>query len=233
MGLLEILFPDRCAACDALCERPGLCARCGLSLYPTEPCCPVCALPEDAPAPVTCRRCRRAPPPFARVIAPWRYGGELAVAVRRYKYGGERGGMQELAQPLAALLAPALPRDVDLVVPVPLHAARLRSRGFSQAGLLAASARRLARLPAPIAPGALVRRRATAEQAGLTRAARAQNVAGAFAVPPSAARRLLGRRVLLVDDVVTTGATVAACARVLRAAGAAAVVVAALARAEA
>src|SRR6187200_2156716 len=100
MGLLELFFPDLCAACGALCRPAGLCERCRESLYP--------------PAPVTCRRCRRAPPPFARVVAPWRYGGELATAVRRFKYGGERGGTQELAHPLAALLAPALPRDVDL-----------------------------------------------------------------------------------------------------------------------
>jgi len=85
----------------------------------------------------------------------------------------------------------------------------------------------------PLDVGALVRVRATAEQAGLGRVARRLNVSGAFAVPARAARRLVGRRVLLVDDVVTSTATAAACARALLRAGAADVAVLALARAEA
>ncbi len=221
---LSLLYPEHCAACEVLIDAPGFCARCAGSLYPTTPCCPVCALPEEGGAPVMCRRCRASPPPFARVIAPWRYGGELAVAIRRLKYGGARGaGRPDLARPLGALLAPHLPRDVDVVVPVPLHPRRLAERGFSQAAAVA----RAARPPAPVRD-LLRRQRATDEQAGLTRAARGRNVKGAFV----AARRLDGQRVLLVDDVVTTGATAAACTRALRAAGAASVVVAALARAE-
>jgi ComF family protein len=227
MPLLELLYPERCAACDELCEAPGLCARCAQSLYPTAPCCPVCALPEGGPHGVLCRRCRLSPPPYARLVAPWRYGGELAAAIRRFKYGGARGGGRpELARPLGRMLMSFLPGDVDLVVAVPLHPRRLRERGFNQAEALA----RAARPPAAVAGHVLKRRRATDEQAGLSRAARARNVAGAFAVRDE--RRVRGRRVLLVDDVVTTGATVSACARALRAAGAAVVVVAALARAE-
>jgi ComF family protein len=232
MGLLTLIYPEMCAACDALCLAPGLCPRCAESLYATAPCCPVCALPEDGAAGLVCRRCRRSPPPFARTLAPWRYGGELAVAIRRYKYGGARGGgLPELARPLAALLAGALVVDVDVVVPVPLHRERLVARGFSQAHLLARLALRAARVRAPLV-GALTRLRATDEQAGLTRAARAANVSGAFTVPAPAARAVAGRRVLLVDDVITTGATASACARALRHAGAAEVTIAAVARAE-
>jgi ComF family protein len=221
--MLALFFPERCPACDALVAAPGLCARCAVSLYPTAPCCPVCALPAQAA--VLCRRCRLAPPPYRALIAPWRYGGELAIALRRFKYGGARGaGRPELARALGSLLAPALlGTAADVIVPVPLHAGRLRERGFSQAHALAAALR----LPMPVAP-LLARVRATKVQAGLGRAARLGNVAGAFAAAPGAR----GRHVLLVDDVVTTGATVAACARALRHAGAASVTVAALARAE-
>jgi ComF family protein len=229
-NLLTLLFPDRCPACDALTATLGLCHRCALSLYPTAPACPICALPGHAE--VTCSRCRLHPPPWRSARVPYRYGGELAAAIKRFKWGGDKSsGRSELARPLGSLLAPAL-RDlaVDVVVPVPLHPTRIRERGFSQALALALSTRTLARLDAPVVPGLLARRRPTVVQSGLGRSAREHNVAGAFVVPEPG--RVKGRRVLLIDDVITTGATVGACARALRAAGAAEITACALARAE-
>lgn len=232
--ILELIYPERCAACDTwLHAGPGLCPSCAESLYPLGSACPVCADPQQVPIPITCSRCLAAPPPFGRVLAPWRYGGELAVALRRFKYGGPRGeGRRDLARPLAALLGPAYVTavaEVDVVVPVPLHPKRLRSRGFSQAQALCAAARRHTGLATPpLRTNVLTRTRHTDEQAGLPLASRARNVVGAF----RATRRLDDLNVLLVDDVVTTGATAAACARALRQAGAAAVNVLALARAE-
>jgi ComF family protein len=110
----------------------------------------------------------------------------------------------------AAARVPGPPPDA--LVPVPLHAARVRARGFAPAAILARSlARALGR---PLA-GALRRTRDTPSQTGLDRAGRRRNVASAFAV----ARPLRGETVWLVDDVVTTGATLGEAARVLRAAG--------------
>jgi len=117
----------------------------------------------------------------------------------------------------------------DVLVPVPLHRARRRARGFNQAHDLAST------LGPPVV-AALQRVRATAAQTALSASARRRNVRGAFALAPahlgrgrwSAAARqratidaIAGRVVVLVDDVITTGATLEACAAVLRAAGAA------------
>ncbi len=250
MGLLDLFLPERCAACDALSGgAPGLCTSCALSLYPLGAACPVCGEPGERAE--RCRRCAAAPPPFYRLDAPYRYGGELATALCRLKYGGAKSaGRFELARPLGALLAPALAvlltpalgvlltpglaaGKPDLLVPVPLHPARLRARGFSQAHALCAAARATLGAHAPPLAAVLERHRATSAQAGLNRAGRARNVNGAFAVAPRAVPRIAGRAVLLIDDVVTTGATAAACATALLAAGAARVSVLALARAEA
>lgn len=96
-------------------------------------------------------------------------------------------------------------------IPVPLHAARRRQRGFNQAADLARQ------LHLPVV-AALRRVRATATQTGLPAGQRHRNVRNAFAVTRHA-RLLSGSVVVLVDDVSTTGATLEACARVLKEAG--------------
>jgi ComF family protein len=228
-GLTELLLPASCAACGALSdEEAPLCAPCAATLEPIDRPCPRCGLPlppGGAPAvDVRCLGCAAAPPPWESARAPYVFGGELAVAIRRWKLGRHA----DLARPLARLFAPALDgldRSVDALVPVPLHPRRLRARGFNQASELARAARRRGVHP-PVLE-LLDRVRDTPSQALLSAADRKKNVRGAFA----ASRDLAGAHLVLVDDLLTTGATAAACALALEKAGAARVHVLTLARA--
>jgi len=137
----------------------------------------------------------------------------LAAAVQGLKYRRRR----KLADALGALLAERYPFAPDaLLVPVPLHRARLGARGFNQALLLARALGH--RRGLPVAPRLLVRTRATEAQARLPAAERRRNLDGAFTVRTQRLR--LTRPIVLVDDVLTTGATADACARALLAAGA-------------
>jgi ComF family protein len=102
--------------------------------------------------------------------------------------------------------------DADVAVPVPLHRARQRARGFNQARALAVH------LGLPVSD-ALIRTRPTESQADLPAERRHSNVRGAFAISRHA--DVEGRTVVLIDDVMTTGATLNACAAVLLDAGAA------------
>jgi ComF family protein len=188
--------------------------------------CPICR--NDWPGPAGC--CRRCGALFAKganrglalpgLAALGYYRGELALAVRAYKFRGAR----RLARPFSVALAAAIAGRgwrVDWVTHVPLHPARRRSRGFDQAGLLAGA---VARHLDVGSLQLLARTRDTRQQAWLGAAERRRNLSSAFratAVP--------GGNVLLIDDVFTTGATLGACRRALEEAGAATVLYAVLA----
>ncbi|WEG07866.1 phosphoribosyltransferase family protein [Microbacterium horticulturae] len=118
-------------------------------------------------------------------------------------------GRTSLARAFAPALAAALGEVPGVVVPVPTSRAAMRRRGYRVAELLARRAG-----VRPVRALRIVR--ATADQRGLSRTARADNVTGSL----QATRRLDGLEVIVVDDVVTTGATLVEAARALRTAGA-------------
>jgi ComF family protein len=109
--------------------------------------------------------------------------------------------------------------DADALVPVPLHWRRQWARRFNQSALLAEVIGKASNVP--VSYPALKRVKATPQQVGLSQSARAQNVQGAFRVPPDGKAEVAGRRLILIDDVLTSGATMDACARALLRAGAA------------
>jgi ComF family protein len=165
-----------------------------------------------------CLACRDLCEPVrqGRVTAAGTYGGALREAIHRFKYGAERALANELGELVAACVATDLAAGtpLDVVVPAVLHVDRARSRGYDQAWLLAAVVASRTALPLRVP---LRRIRHAVPQITLDRAARAENLRGAYVAEAGALR---GARVALVDDVATTGATLAAASGALRAAGA-------------
>jgi len=178
-----------------------------------------------APSEPFCGSCLTRAPPFARAVAPFRYAYPLDYLIRRFKYHGALAH----GRVLGTLLAQRLPQDGSawpaLIVPMPLHRARHRERGFNQAAELARPVG--AMLGIRVDPGLCMRQRATEDQTLLSASERRRNVRGAFALT----RTPDVEHVAIVDDVLTTLSTAAELARTLRRAGVATVEVWAIARA--
>ena len=238
-GLLDLVYPPVCLVCRQWIAAGALCERCCESVAPIlPPLCDRCGAPVPAER-IVCVECEQGPePPFDWSQAMGQYTGPLRTAIHHLKYHGKTA----LATPLGLMLAHSLdspltplcvPRSdpslplFDAVVPIPLHPARLRQRGFNQA-------ERLARVLAAernwtLDTQGLRRVRRTEVQALLTsREARAANVHAAFVA--RSPTHFWNQSVLLLDDVITTMATASAAAAAVRAAGAARICIVALAR---
>ena len=207
---LALLLPARCVGCGAL--GGYLCADCSCRMVRLQPpLCAGCAMPGWEGV---CPACRLQPLALDGVVVSLVYSGVAQKAVHALKYRNRRA----LAPRMAMVMAQALERSsptADALVPVPLHARRLRRRGYNQSALLASEVGRLRSIP--VWNAALRRVYEGRPQVTLSgRESRWANVAYAFEGTALAT----GKDLVLVDDVMTTGSTLRAAANALLKAGA-------------
>src|SRR5439155_22666788 len=177
----------------------------------------------------TCANCAHRTLHFEAAVAAYRGRGVVRHIIHEFKYGRQIHLRHLVARWLRAALDDERlhGNHFDVLVPVPLHPARQRERGFNQARLLSELLSAQISLPSKLH---LERIRYTTTQTALDRSERMENLHNAFRLRKNADVR--GLRVLLIDDVLTTGSTLSECARVLKRAGAFSVHAATAARAK-
>ncbi|MGB1271069.1 MAG: ComF family protein [Endozoicomonas sp.] len=208
-----------CLLCRGItsCLHP-ICPLCVNAFPFIDSACSHCGLPLTSSDTGLCRQCLNQPPDFDHCLSPLVYAFPVSRALQSIKYQSRL----ELVRPITRLLVDLLEDQYigrswpEAMVPVPLHPARLRKRGYNQALLLARSIRRQLNTCPPVLDDRLLKRtRATDPQQGLDATARRRNIRQAFTLnhsPP-------WQHIALVDDVVTTGATVSEIARLLKRSG--------------
>ncbi len=224
---------SQCAVCRSW-PADVVCAPCAARFAVPVPRCRTCALvlpvalPGQLGTPADrCIACLREAPPLDAAFTALHYAYPWSTLLADYKFGDQPQWALPLARLLfdapgvAELLAALSPSD--WLVPLPLSAQRLQTRGFNQAWQLTKALATLSATRARPAADLLLRIRDTAPQTRLARAERLNNVEGAFVVDPLRVGQLRGRHVVLVDDVMTSGASIFSAARAVRQAGAVAI----------
>jgi ComF family protein len=209
---IKRLFPHTCLLCGMSARAERLCDGCRDDLpHHTVPQCPQCAIPT--PAGQLCGACLKRPPAYERCVAAFSYSFPVDQLIPALKYHSRLAIAQVLGQHLAEAVA-TCPRP-DLLIPMPLHPARIQQRGFNHATEIGRVVARA--LNVPLDFESCKRVRDTPPQVALAYDQRRRNVRGAFVCEGD----VNGKRIALIDDVITTGTSLDELAKTLKKAGAA------------
>ena len=213
---MEWLLPSRCAACSAprtvRAENEfGLCHQCFTSLPILQNGCTTCSSPLETSNPLVCGRCQQNPPSYDHTIAPFLYKEPINHLITGLKFNAKLAHARILAELFVDTL-----NDKDmpkLIIPMPLHTKRLRTRGFNQSLEIARQISQKTGIP--LETKYCIRTRDTAPQSTLPTKEKKGNVKNAFAI----SKPVKAKHIAIVDDVMTSGHTVNELARTLKSSG--------------
>jgi competence protein ComFC len=213
-ALFDFLFPPICLGCDKEIETGLICYQCSNQISTSAlGVCARCGYPLKYDE--RCKHCR------TNVILPRTralgfYSEPFPPLIHALKYQGKKSLAEIFGKGLTGLLNsdPVL-KQADAIIPIPLHPARQRERGYNQTELLAIELSRQTGIPII---STLKRKKNTKSQTILDPDRRQENMRGAFVVKNTPL--VLNKKVILIDDVMTSGATISSAAQTLSKAGA-------------
>lgn len=218
-SILEILYPVRCPVCGEIVLPKGgrICSPCRDKLdIIREPRCKKCSKPIEAEEKEYCRDCEQKNYHFIKGYSVWIYDAVMKKSISDFKYRNKKEYAGFYIAETVRLYGKSINKLApDVLVPVPVHHAKYRERGYNQADILA---RRIGKeLDLPVLSHLLVRNRKTLPQKQLNDKERLRNLKEAFQFNGKLAERFHKGidKVLLVDDIYTTGSTIEACTNIL------------------
>lgn len=226
---INLIYPEVCPVCMEIFNTgsgdAGICENCRKKLkYIQTPRCLKCGKQIGSEEKQYCYDCAKRQHVFAQGVGVWSYTEDISRSIYAFKYDNQRHFAKIYAKELYSRCGNIINKwNAEVLIPVPLHADRMRMRGYNQALLIAKEFGRLANLPTD--DEILIRERKTKPQKELNDKERVKNLENAFKISKSIVEY---KRVILVDDIYTTGTTMDACAKILKDKGAEEVYFAAL-----
>ena len=219
---LHIFYPKRCPICDEILWLPfwsqeyPICVECKKKIeYVIEPVCKKCGKPISDERGLHCQDCMRYSHKYLQGKALWIYNKKVKQSIYRFKYKNRREYGISYARELVRRYEPwILRKEIQAIVPIPLHKKKRRKRGFNQAEIIALEIGNL--LQIPVEKHLLERCVDTRPQKELNDKERKINLKNAFKVSKNKVKL---ERILLVDDIYTTGSTIDGAANALKEAG--------------
>ncbi len=204
------IFRQNCTLCDApIHSELSLCADCIHDLPPAPSLsCPQCGLSTQGDI---CGKCIKEPPHYDATYALLTYAFPVDALLQQYKYNNALYLSQTFAKLLSTKLAD---NDIDMMIAMPLHATRIKERGFNQSLELAKIIAK--QYDITLDSTSCNRIKNTPPQASLPLKHRLKNMRGAFECNQS----LIGQHIALIDDVMTTGSSLNELAKTIKKAGA-------------
>ena len=219
-SLINLIFPPRCYICGkVVMDWNGLCPDCFKQItFLTEQCCPVCGRPytfpkEDGES-LICLKCIQNPPKVKAMRAAFAYTKFSRRLILPLKHGDRLDLIPFLVKLLYA--KSVVFKDIDCLMPVPIHRFRMMKRKYNQSALLALPLAK--KMGKPCLLSVLIRQKNTTSLGHSKKAEREKELKGAFKVVRK--ELIKGKKILLIDDVCTTGSTLNECAKTLLNAGA-------------
>ena len=216
--IISIIFPRTCSLCKntiPFSSKKNICDECLEKIPKLEGLiCHKCSLPlPDGGA--TCSDCKSNEDIYFEVLkAPFTYSTQMQKLIKKLKYSRKTFLAKDLSIQLANfILKENIDKNVDVVVPVPMHWFKKWKRGYNQAELLAENVAKLINKPRY---NALIRRKYTKPQFNLRKQERYENLENMFVLNKEYVDVIKNKRILLIDDVATTCSTVNQCCKVLK-----------------
>lgn len=220
-GCLSLLYPTSCPICHRIVMPKGklICKDCKEQLdYIEEPRCKKCSKPIESETEEYCYDCMKHSFHYTYGYAIWSYDDVIQQSMASFKYKNQKEYASfYIEEAILRYREQLIQMKIDVIVPIPIHPARRKQRGYNQAELLARGI--AGKLQIAYEDELLFRKKKTKPQNGLNDRERFQNLKDAFGVNLDKIDRYRGKKILLVDDIYTTGSTIELCTKQLLLAG--------------